>query len=502
MTPARLRVLATVAAAVLVTTLVPALTSVPAPAARAAETPALERPNIVLITTDDQSLTDLAWMPHTRRLLGEAGATFTNMLSPHPLCCPARAEILTGQYAQNNGVRSNASASHGGYGALRDPDSNLASWLHDAGYQTAFVGKFLNEYWPGRSHQPAGWDVWNPFAGAPYHYYGYSLWENGQPTTYRDVHSADMIARRTTDYIQQFAGTDRPFFVWASQVAPHGVCRPSRELTCTAKARPARRHRHLFRGVRAPETRLTSFNEANAADKPRHIRHKARVDPARTNRVFRSRIRALQAVDEGVAAAVATLEATGELDDTLVVFTSDNGYLLGQHRLIGKNQPYEEAMRVPLLVRGPGVPAGVVRTQTAAIVDLAPTFVDAAAAPVTRGLDGASLLPAMTDGAHRPTTYLIQGSPRNARESRRAGWFYRGVRTERYTYVRYPLTGFVELYDRAADPRQLRNVARRPRYAGVLAELRRRAVLLQSCAGESCRVDFGAEPLPLATGAR
>lgn len=456
---------------------------------------AVPRPNIVLITTDDQTLTDLQWMPLTRSLLGARGTTFTNMISPHPLCCPARAEILTGQYAQNNGVRANKRKLLGGYELLRDPHDTIGHWLQDAGYQTAFVGKFLNDYKATESARPAGWDVWNPFVANPYRYFGYTLWEDGHPQTYPDVHSADMVARRTNEYIRDFARDDAPFFIWASQVAPHGECRPENEANCSALAKPAARHARLFRSARAPETRLRSFNEADVSDKPRYIRARPAASLKRVNRNFRSRIRSLQAVDEGVASTVAALEATGELANTLIVFVSDNGYLFGQHRYVGKIVPYEASLRVPLLMRGPGVPQGAIRSQTVSMVDVAPTLVDAGNALATRRMDGESMLSVARDNAPRATTHLIQGGPRSIREVR-VGWFYRGVRTERYTYIRYALTGFVELYDRAADPGQLRNVARLPAYAGVLAEMQRRAAVLQPCSGLACRIDFGADPAP------
>lgn len=454
-----------------------------------------QRPNIVLITTDDQSLTDLAWMPYTRALLGGQGATFRNMISPHPLCCPARAEILTGQYAQNNGVRANKPALLGGYSSLRNPDDNVGRWLQDAGYQTAFVGKFLNDYKVATSRRPAGWDIWNPFAGNPYRYFGYRLWENGRPQTYAHVHSADMLAMRTNAYIRDFAEDDDPFFIWTSQVAPHGECKPEREAQCTSLAKPAVRHAKLFRNATAPEVRHRSFNERDVSDKPAHMRSRKMVSAARSNKNFRSRIRSLQAVDEGVRSTVATLKAVGELDNTLIIFTSDNGYLLGQHRYVGKIIPYEPALRVPLLMRGPGIPAGVTRPQTVSIVDLAPTIADAANASSKRRMDGLSILPVAERNARRSITHLIQGGPRTRQEAR-VGWFYRGVRTGRYTYVRYPLTGFVELYDRRRDPAQLQNRAHHPAYARVLRELKRRATVLHHCSGTSCRVDFGADPVP------
>ena len=456
---------------------------------------AASRPNILLITTDDQALTDLQWMPYTRRLLGGHGATFSSMISPHPLCCPARAEILSGQYAQNNGVRANTADLLGGYGSLRDRDNTVGRWLQDGGYRTAFVGKFLNQYKPSSFPRPAGWDVWSPLTKRVYSYFDYAIYQNGRNRWYHGVHSADTISRLTDRYIRSLAAGDRPFFIWSSQVAPHNECAARNELDCWRPPRAARRHAGKFPQVTAPDVRRASFNEQDVSDKPDHIRRSGKISRKTANNTFRQRIRSLQAVDEGVASAVETLRRVGELSNTLILFTSDNGYLIGEHRFVGKVLPYEPALRVPLLMRGPGIPAGVVRSQTASTVDLAATVADAAGVRPGRVLDGHSLLPAARSGAVRRTTLLVQGGPRNRSEVR-YGWFYRGVRTSRYTYVRYAATGFEELYDRIADPDQLENRAGRSTYAGVLAEMRRRLGRLQGCSGSECRQDLGSDPGP------
>jgi hypothetical protein len=140
-------------------------------------------PNVLLITTDDQNRADLCWMPKTRGLLGEHGVTFTRALSPDPLCCPARAELMTGQLGQNNGVRSNLGP-RGGFHALLDKDNTLAGWLQDSGYQTAMVGKYLNWY-RRRDGRQAGWSVWNPSIEGVYSYTDTTLYGDGSPRTFR-----------------------------------------------------------------------------------------------------------------------------------------------------------------------------------------------------------------------------------------------------------------------------------------------------------------------------
>ena len=447
-------------------------------------------PNVVLITTDDQSLSDLRWMPRTRRMLGEAGVTFTSMLSPHPLCCPARANLLTGQYAQNSGVRSNGARLLGGFRAL-DRHQTLPVWLQDAGYRTAFVGKYLSGYEiylqrigdepDGR--QP-GWTQWNPIIGHINQYFGSTFYNSGTRRTFAR-HNSDAIRHYTGRYIRQFAAQPEPFFIWAAHFAPHAACVGPRTAQCWQPAVPARRHAHLFGGVRSPSFRDPAFNEKDLSDKPPEMRQQA---PAREQRVqahFLGRIRSLQAVDEAVADAVATLRKVGELDNTVVMFASDNGLHMGEHRQLDKDLPYEHDLRVPLLVRGPGVPRGQVRHQTVTMIDIAPTVLDLAGATADVVVDGRTFLPVRRDRQASRGTVLIQSGPTTEDQVDGWGWSWRGVRTGRYTYARHA-SGFVELYDRRRDPAQLRNVAERSAYQSIVAELSRRTDLLGECAGESC----------------
>lgn len=453
-----------------------------------------KRPNIVLISTDDQALTDMAWMPKTRRLIGAAGVTFTHMLSPHPLCCPARAEILTGQYAQNNGVRSNKWSLHGGFHRLQTHHT-IATWLQRAGYQTAFVGKYLNEYGASDGRQP-GWDIWNPTIRGVYRYYNYRMYDDGHPRDYPYAYNPDLVGWKTVAYIKRFARKDQPFFIWSSQVAPHGACVPKDELSCWQPPVPPKRYARAFADVESPSVSDPSYNEADVSDKPAAITNLGLRDTAFVNEDFRDRIRSLQAVDEATAATIRALRDTGRLKNTVVAFITDNGYLLGEHRFTGKDVPYEQAVHVPLLVRGPGFPAGAVRTQTVSMVDLAPTFLDLANARADRTVDGRSIAPLAADpGRPGYDTVLIQAGPRNPGEAF-FGWYFRGVRTERYTYAYYPSARFTELYDRKLDPAEMDNVAGDPDYALVQAELARRATLLEGCKGATCRPPWPAMPDP------
>lgn len=490
--PARI-VTALVALAAILATLA-TLVLAPPVVGLAPTVPADDRPNVVLITTDDQTLAELFWMPRTREALGEGGATFGQAISPHPLCCPARAEMVTGQYAQNNGVRSN-SGPHGGFGALREPGNTVASWLHDAGYATGFVGKYLNLY-TERDGVQSGWDHWAPITQRTYQAFDYRVFDNGTTVDAPGgLHSNDFVAQRTVDLVERYAGSPEPFFLWSSYVAPHGQCTDNLPRdTCAAPPTPATRHADLYPASRLPSLDAPSFNEQDISDKPLIIRKQRRVRAATQQALFTQRIRSLASVDEGVAATVGALQAAGELDNTYLIFTSDNGYLLGEHRYTGKVLAYRESLRVPLLVRGPGIPAGVVRPQRASTIDLAPTLVEIAGATPGRVMDGTSLLPVAATGAPLTRTSLVQAGPFHRRGT--VDWTFRGAYTGRYTFVRWNRTGFIELYDHASDPFELRNLAWTTRYRPVRRELFRRANILSRCSGDVCRQDFGAVPRP------
>ncbi|MGH3507276.1 MAG: sulfatase family protein, partial [Nocardioidaceae bacterium] len=390
------------------------------------------RPNIVLITTDDQRDRDLRFMPLTRRLLEDAGTSFTG-ISPHPLCCPARAELLTGQYAQNNGVRSNRGA-YGGYAAL-DNTQTLGTWLQNAGYRTAYLGKYLNGYgfWDAVGPEP-GWTSWHPTIRGTYNYSNFTVSHGGRAEHVSD-YQTDYFTALARRQIRTWSKGAAPFFLWQSYMAPHTTRRDGRWLP----PRAASRHLSLFQDLALDTRTSPAFNEADLSDKPLEMQQRPRLDRTdirHLERWNRQRLRALRAVDEGVAATLSTLEAVGELDNTLVIFTSDNGYLLGEHRVEGKILGYEPSLRVPILVRGPGFPADTDLKATATTIDIAATIVAAAGAEPGLPLDGQDLAPVAARVRPGADSVLIQGGPRNRREDA-IGWFYRGVRTARYTYMHY-----------------------------------------------------------------
>ena len=218
---------------------------------------ASDGPNIVLISTDDQALVDLRWMPLTRRLIGDQGVNFSNFIAPHPLCCPARAQILTGQYAQNNGVRGNR-GQHGGYQSLDDPEHTLPVWLRDAGYRTSFVGKYVNGYHPDMGI-PAGWEDWDATVRLGYQHF---LQYDGSAVTQPEGYHTDYVAERTTEEIAALAADDQPFFLWSSFYAPHGICSATHEIGCSTPPPVAPQFARSFRGVRGAVPRQPVLQRA------------------------------------------------------------------------------------------------------------------------------------------------------------------------------------------------------------------------------------------------
>jgi len=477
---------------------------VPAEAAESA------KPNILLITADDQSVAELDHMPFTRELLGGQGATFTQAISQFPLCCPARATLLTGQLNHNNGVIANKPP-FGGYprlvGSPAVNEHTLPVWLQAAGYHTMFVGKYLNRYGLGGSHAdvPPGWDEWWAAVeglGA-YNYFGGGMSHNGVVQMYpEDTYKTDLWGQITRDAIVDWTaeGQDKPFFIWESDLAPHGACHPDDDGSCRwGPAMPAEQDEDRFSNMPLKVRGDAAFNERVVSEKPMHLRRAARWGPAKMRYMTsykRMRLRSLQALDRSVKQTVELLDSRGELDNTLIIFTSDNGYLLGQHRASGKILPYEESLRVPLLMRwGSQIPAGAVRQQSVGLVDLAPTIADAAGATAQLTVDGRSVLDIArgVQGARGYGAMSIEAGPNGADDPE---FFYHGVRTRRYTYVEYPGLGEVELYDRRKDPAQLTNVGYRPAYAETRDVLAEKLAALRDCAGAQCRSVDGLVPGP------
>jgi len=442
---------------------------------------ALARPNFVLVLTDDMEVAPVGYMYWTKTLIRTQGVAFQRAYVASPLCAPARATILTGRYPQNTGVRRN---SHKAYYEQGNPARSLPVWLHDAGYRTALVGKYMNGY-PAPDaipYIPPGWDVWSVrYRAKPYDgQYNYWLNENGKSVYYgnRPEHYAtDVYRNKAVAFIKETVTHDAPFFLQLAVHAPH------------TPFVPAARHASQFPTVRAP--RSAAFNEADVSDKPAYIRDLRRLDPvavAMLDAGFRDRLRMLKAVDEAIKAVVDALAAGNQLDNTYILFASDHGWVMGPHRIPrAKAAPYEEVVRIPLFIRGPDIAAGLKLDHLVANADIAPTILELAGVPVPAEIDGRSFAPLLGTGRPSPDMWR-QALGISFQEGDDAFHVptWQGIRTQRYTYVEYPGTGERELYDDLLDPHQLANIAATADQT-LMAHLSERSRLLAACAQAACR---------------
>ncbi|MEW5915451.1 MAG: sulfatase, partial [Gemmatimonadota bacterium] len=458
----------------------------PAPCAAAQQ--AASRPNILFILADDLDVESASHMPRLKALVADQGVTFTNAFTTYPVCCPSRASILTGQYPHNHQILFNIPPL-GGFAKFRDRGgeaSTVATWLQSAGYRTALYGKYLNGY-PANTpqHVPPGWSVWHGTYDNE-NYYNYRVNENGTVRQYGDRaedYETDVHAGSIVRFLEEAETRDaEPWFIYFAPYAPHGD--PRLGLGQEGPAVPAPRHRTAFASALAPRT--PSFNEADVSDKPPAIRQRASLTPGQTailDYLYRERLRSLLAVDEAIERFVRTLTRLGELPNTYIVFTSDNGYHVGQHRFMtGKLNMYEEDTRVPAMVRGPGIPARTQRAHFALNIDWGPTFAELAGAAAPPIVDGSSLVPLLKRDApavdawrqdflieiHRPTGEVVFG-----------------LRTRTQSYAEYS-TGPRELYQLDVDPYQLTN-RHANADAALLTRLSERLKELVTCAGGSCR---------------
>ncbi len=286
---------------------------------------------------------------------------------------------------------------HGGDQALDPAYPTLPERFAAAGYATGLVGKYLNGYQPEADAPEPGWDLWQPLVRGVYSYDRYTY--AGEERSWADdevPYVTTSIARRTDDAVRELAAGDDPFLLFSWHVAPH--YKPKGKVHAPPPSLP--RDRRKYRDLPAPSLTKPNYNQAEVSDQPQPIRKRPVMKDAKNERMYRARVRSLLAVDRSVASLVRTLRETGELADTYLVFASDNGHALGEHRLFGKNVLVDEIMDVPVVVRGPGVPAGATSSVPATLVDLPATLLDLAAIDDTTGLDGQSLLaPAL--GARR-----------------------------------------------------------------------------------------------------
>jgi N-acetylglucosamine-6-sulfatase len=437
-----------------------------------------DRPNIVFVMTDDMDEKMLSRMPFVRsRVMGE-GVTFDNAFVTQSLCCPSRATALRGQYSHNHHITTNDVPDGGALRFRRRglDESTFATWLEDSGYRTGLVGKYLNN--TGEEYVPPGWDEWVGMVGMDA---DHVINHNGRLNRYpRSTLMTDVYTEKSLNFLRRATdeASDPPFMLWAGTFAPH------------LPADYARSDADLYTDTPLP--RPPSFNEADVSDKPEWVRETPPLGQGRIARLqeqHRDRLRSLRDVDEMVGDILRLLEKRGELENTYVVFTTDNGLQEGQHRLTKKSTPYEEAAGVPLVVRGPGVPAGVVRDQLVINNDFAPTFADWADTGVPGFVDGRSFAPLLQRDP--PPDSDWRTAILNEQDQRQRFHIpdYEAVRTETLTYVRWK-TGERELYDLNRDPYELKNIDDEADPI-TLARLKTRLQLLSVCRSSTCRAAEG-----------
>jgi N-acetylglucosamine-6-sulfatase len=435
------------------------------------------RPSIVFILSDDEDVASHRVMAQTTALIADRGVTFTNYFVSYSFCCPSRTTILRGQYPHNHRIEGNEWPA-GGYEKFRAlglGDSTVATWLHAGGYHTAFLGKLMNGYEPAKHGPLPGWDEWYG-VGGKFSNFDYTLNENGKLVNYghraRD-HLTDVLAAKAAEVVRR-ADPAQPLFLYVAPYDPH------------SPATPAPRYADLYADEPLPQP--PSFDEPDVSDKASYVAAQPRLAAWQIEaltRHNRDRLRALRAVDDMVATIVAALEETGRLDDTYVIYSSDNGFHMGQHRLfVGKTTAYEEDIRVPFVLRGPGVPAGQRNEQLVLNNDLAPTFAAIARVTPPGFVDGRSFLPLLSKpGAPWRKSFLLE---RRQMETHELGGnaILDAIRTARHTYIEYG-TGERELYDDKADPFQLANLAQTADPV-LLHALSERLAELKNCAAMNC----------------
>jgi arylsulfatase A-like enzyme len=446
------------------------------------------RPNIVFVMTDDQTASSIGIQRNVGLIRGQ-GATFTQAIASYPLCCPSRATYLSGQYSHNHGVIHNAGP-FGGY--IHFDNSNaLPIWLQEAGYRTMHVGRYLNGYGiqnPDITEVPPGWTDWVSAVGESVFNYGrWQTNENGQifwrpGADHPGEFQTDFYGRRAAELIDAAAPSEQPFFLSLTLPAPHsGAPSDPDDPASLFTPSPAPRHRDAF--AARPLPRPPNFDEADVGRKPQVVADRPRLTPAEITAIqenYQQELESLLSVDDAVGSLLNALERNGELDETLLIYTSDNGFFHGEHRIASeKVLPYDAAARIPLVMRGPGVPRNRRLGQLVANIDWAPTILDAADAEPGRRVDGRSLFELLKDPRREPGREVVLENGVGANGVP----MFRALRNQRYLWIEHKTTGEFELYDLARDPYELRNLEDLDRYAPLRRVLAARLRKLQRCRG-------------------
>ena len=472
-------------------------------------------PNIIFLLTDDQDATShsLNYMPRLGKIMREEGTEFANCFVPTGLCCPSRTSILRGQYCHNTKIWDNGdlnSDTHLSGGLKKFMAENLesetiATVLKDAGYETFLIGKYMNGYEKAAiEHVPVGWDHW--MGMTDHSFYGPQFSDQGKLLKTSDnTYQTDYISNVSQNWIMT-RDKSKPFFLYISPFAPH------------SPSTPAERHATLFNNFKAPRNPPYNPHDEIQAQKPSWIGRLPLLNTKQLegiDKFYRNRLRALQAVDEMLENITNVLESEGIANNTYLFYMGDNGQHFGDFRLpAGKRQAYDTDIRVPFLVRGPGVKGAVNVTESVMSIDLFSTWIELAGAnmPTTYAPDGKSLVPLLHGNMPpQPTVNTFRsvvlaemyggtsnmGKHYSGAQGFKSGRFwdntYQAVRVingsdwaegANWMYAEW-CTGETEFYDVSSDPHQIYNLASTTD-AALLEKLSSLVKVLGSCAGESC----------------
>ncbi|OIW22676.1 arylsulfatase-like protein [Coniochaeta ligniaria NRRL 30616] len=488
---------------------------------------ARSKPNIVFIITDDQDLhlRSLDYLPYVKKHLIDQGLFYKRHYCTTALCCPSRVSLWTGKQAHNTNV-TDVNPPYGGYPKFVKQGFNeayLPVWLQNAGYNTYYTGKLFNAHTVENYNAPhvRGWTgsdfLLDPFT---YMYLNATYQRNKDaPVSYEGQHSVDVLAEKALGFLDEAAEEDRPFFLAIAPVAPHSnveIKNAGPNLNDVFDAEftapiPLKRHEHLFKDVKVPRTDNFNPDSPSGANWVRRLPQQSQENVDYNDHFYRQRLRTLQGVDELVDGVFQKLEEHDLLDNTYIFYTTDNGYHIGQHRLQpGKECGFEEDINIPLIVRGPGVPAGEVADVVTTHIDLAPTILDLVGAPIRADFDG-DAIPLSKKGLQEAAKFrhehvtveywgfaaaegdYFDGSRITINNT------YKALRIISKTYNFYYsvwCNNEHELYDLRTDPQQLKNLLHADEKAPenvlglpltkVVARLDSLLFVLKSCKGQTC----------------
>lgn len=472
------------------------------PSATSSEPARIATPkNVVLLMIDDATVEDIAYMPNVQSLLVQQGTTFSRNYSPLPLCCPARATTLTGQYPHNTQVLDNVAPIGGA--SVFDDSNTIATYLNDD-YDTAIIGKYLNDF-DTYTYVPPGWDTWRVAVRGVYNYLHQTVSFDGRLRRV-DGYVPTVYGEKAQAFITRAA---QPYFAFVSWVAPH-VGGPHETADDPPSPYVDAQYRDTYGGPLLPLD--DSYNESDVSDKRQAVQSLPLLTSADTAVIkdkLAQRRESLRSVDDQIGAIVATVTALGQLDNTYFMLVSDNGFMQGQHRIPnGKSEAYEPSSRVPLVIRGPGFPAGATYDKVTGLQDLTPTILSMTHQwrdqPLAQ-IDGVSLLSLVrgqlttdrpqvieiANGAHLSDNKVARGVRPSREQAQRiasVSWKVRGIVTsDGWKYTFYPRTKEVEMYDLNTDPYEQDNLAGRRQYATEQSRLEARYRKYRACDGAGCQ---------------